>query len=198
MRKQHLTVNVALFQTCIWILYIRMPYLMWFQMISNTYFVFHFSFFSAMIFICIRCRIPDCEKSLENVYESVCGSEISDFLGNQRTTPNSQNYTAANAKPFSSVTNGKYLEFFLSTLISIWILVFHFERAINRSFAIDGIFHDHWLRWSRFNQNKSFHRLLFYGCVWLTDSTLALKWNWAAFKCSTSIIICFLILFSAH
>ncbi|XP_055324071.1 ETS-like protein pointed isoform X2 [Sitodiplosis mosellana] len=50
----------------------------------------------------------DCEKSLENVptnvYESVCGSEISDFLGNQRTTPNSQSYT--NNKPFSSITNG--------------------------------------------------------------------------------------------
>ncbi|XP_031620965.1 ETS-like protein pointed isoform X2 [Contarinia nasturtii] len=50
----------------------------------------------------------DCEKSLENVptnvYESVCGPELSDFLGTQRTTPNSQNYT--NNKPFASITNG--------------------------------------------------------------------------------------------
>ena len=59
------------------------------------------------------CVISDCEKSLENVptnvYESVCGSEISDFLGNQRSTPNSQSYT--NNKPFSSITNGKYSKY---------------------------------------------------------------------------------------
>lgn len=61
------------------------------------------------------CVISDCEKSLENVptnvYESVCGSEISDFLGNQRSTPNSQSYT--NSKPFSSITNGKYAKYIL-------------------------------------------------------------------------------------
>lgn len=66
---------------------------------------------------------PDCEKSLENVptnvYESVCGSEISEFLGNQRTTPNSQSYTTNN-KPFSSITNGKYsIEISLNEL-TLW------------------------------------------------------------------------------
>lgn len=61
------------------------------------------------MFFVVVVFIADCEKSLENVptnvYESVCGSEISDFLGNQRTTPNSQSYTN---KSFSSITNGKY------------------------------------------------------------------------------------------
>lgn len=54
-------------------------------------------------------RFIDCEKSLENipsnVYESVCGSEISDYLGNHRIPSNSQDYT--NNKSFSSVSNGK-------------------------------------------------------------------------------------------
>lgn len=45
----------------------------------------------------------DCEKSLENVpshvYDSVCGPDISEFLGNQRLSSNQQDF--ANEKNFS-------------------------------------------------------------------------------------------------
>lgn len=79
---------------------------------SNLWLCVQFKLHIDDIFVC-RYWISDCEKSLENVptnvYESVCGSEISDFLGNQRTTPNSQNYT--NSKSFSSLTNGKSIIF---------------------------------------------------------------------------------------
>lgn len=52
----------------------------------------------------------DCEKTLENipsnVYESsVCGTEISDYLGNQRLSSNPQDYS--NNKNFSPLSNGK-------------------------------------------------------------------------------------------
>lgn len=186
MQKQHLTVNVALFQTYIWIRYIRMPYLM----ISNG-FKYLFRFF-AMVFICIRCRISDCEKSLENVYESVCGSEISDFLGNQRTTPNSQNYTAANAKPFSSVTNGKYLGIFFYFDFNLDFSISFKREMCNQSefcevwcfIIIDCVDHD-------LIRTNPFVVFTVWVCVCSTDSTVALKWNSAAFKCSTSIRIYF-------
>lgn len=51
----------------------------------------------------------DCEKSLENItanaYDSTCGTEISDYLNNQRISPNAQEYPST--KTFPAVPNGK-------------------------------------------------------------------------------------------
>lgn len=57
---------------------------------------------------------PDCEKSLENVpsnvYDSVCGTEISEYIGNQRLQSNSQDYSTD--KSYSSIPNGKFTTIF--------------------------------------------------------------------------------------
>lgn len=57
----------------------------------------------------------DCEKSLENVpsnvYESVCGPEIAEYLGNQRLSSNPQDYTTD--KNYASISNGEYNQWFL-------------------------------------------------------------------------------------
>lgn len=132
----------------------------WFQIFSNSFF-FVRTFFRCYLRNMVWC-ILDCEKSLENVptnvYESVCGSEISDFLGNQRTTPNSQSYTAANTKPFSSITNGKYLDFDFFLLSPL----FRTEReretcVLSWNFMMYELLLKHWLRIARFNQSESFH-----------------------------------------
>lgn len=54
--------------------------------------------------------ISDCEKPMENqstnVYNPACGSEISEYLGNQRLNTNAQNYSTDN-KNYSTIPNGE-------------------------------------------------------------------------------------------